>query len=527
MAPDSASPPLAANAPALNWRRRLTELRHDLRNPLGEILGFTEILIDESHDGKRPALEAGLESIRQSANRILADLNHTLEPDTLRSSPGLFATLRSSLQAQAGDIAAVASQLCLDCTATDHESLREDLRRIMASAARLREMMPVTIEILQGDVSLTKSSESSEPFADRRPAAPFAPSARAGTLLVVDDQEANRALLARRLQKRGYTVVTAENGRAALEQLRRQTFDLVLLDIVMPEINGLEVLRQMKADRNLAHLPVLMLSALDELDSVVQCLELGADDFLPKPFRSAILHARVDSCLVKKRMSDQLRKYTGWLFGRTLFSHAVTAPAALTLSRQERTVLFADIRGFTHWSESHAPEEAVGMLNRYFESAELVWANSSVIKTEYTGDEIFGVFGSALDAVQVAHALRVELGRLLASYDLGVGIGVHTGPVIEGLMGGADVKAYRFVGDTVNTARRICSAAKRGEVLLAVPSYRQTREVVRVGPPVEVVMKGKMVPVEVRPLLEFLPPRTIPAAPAAHVLPSPPNAPLE
>jgi len=155
---------------------------------------------------------------------------------------------------------------------------------------------------------------------------------------VVDDQEANRTLLARRLQKRGYTVVTAENGRTALEQLRQHTFDLVLLDIVMPEINGLEVLRQVKADRNLAHLPVLMLSALDELDSVVQCLELGADDFLPKPFRSAILHARVDSCLVKKRMSDQLRKYTdGFSAARFSRTPSPRLPPSRSAARNARS----------------------------------------------------------------------------------------------------------------------------------------------------------------------------------------------
>jgi len=165
------------------------------------------------------------------------------------------------------------------------------------------------------------------------------------------------------------------------------------------------------------------------------------------------------------------------------------------------------------------------MLNRYFETAEQLWADSSVIKTEYTGDEILGVFASALDAVQIAHALRVALGRMLETYDLGVGIGVHTGPVIEGLMGGADVKAYRFVGDTVNTARRICSAAKRGEVLLADATFRQAREVVRVGAPVEVVMKGKAEPSQVRPLIEFLPPRPIPAATGPHDLTPSHNAP--
>jgi class 3 adenylate cyclase len=318
---------------------------------------------------------------------------------------------------------------------------------------------------------------------------------------VVDDLESNRALLDRRLRRRGYTVTLVENGRLALDLLRDRRFDLVLLDIMMPELDGREVLRRIKADSKLAHIPVLMLSALDELDAAVHCIELGAEDYLPKPFPGALLHARVEACLANKRMSDQLRKYAGWLFGRTLFSDAVAAPASLVLKRQERTILFADIRGFTQWTERRSPEEAVAMLNRYFETAERVWADSSIIKTEYTGDEIMGVFPSATDAVRIAQALRLELGRLLAGFDLGIGLGLHTGPVIEGLVGGAEVKAYRFVGDTVNTAKRICTEARRDQVLLSESTAGQVQAIAKLGPAFELAMKGKAEPSKLRPLL--------------------------
>jgi class 3 adenylate cyclase len=203
-------------------------------------------------------------------------------------------------------------------------------------------------------------------------------------------------------------------------------------------------------------------------------------------------------------MSDQLRKYTAWLFGRTLFSHAVGTPGALGLSRQERTILFADIRGFTRWSERHQPEEAVAMLNHYFETAERIWKNSSVIKTEYAGDEIMGVFPAAPEAVQVAERLRVELGALLNELGLGIGIGLHTGPVIEGLMGGVEVKAYRFVGDTVNTAKRISSEAQPGQVLLSESTFLQSGAVAVVDAPFEMSAKGKAEPLNVRPLIELI-----------------------
>jgi len=321
---------------------------------------------------------------------------------------------------------------------------------------------------------------------------------------VVDDNEADRAVLSRRLRRQGHTVSLAENGRQALEKLHARRFDVVLLDIMMPEMDGFEVLRRLKADAATQNIPVIMLSAVDEMDAVVRCIELGADDYLPKPFPPTLLMARVRACLCNKRLSDQLRKYTGWLFGKTLFSQAVAAPGSLDLHRQERTILFADIRGFTHWSERHTPEEAVALLNRYFETAERIWMNSSVIKTEYTGDEIMGVFPAAQDAVRIAQALRLELGRLLGEVGLGIGVGLHLGPVIEGLMGGAEVKEYRFVGDTVNTAKRICCEAQPGQVLLSEPTFIQVAPAVVTGPTFELSAKGKAEPLKVRPLLELV-----------------------
>jgi len=144
------------------------------------------------------------------------------------------------------------------------------------------------------------------------------------------------------------------------------------------------------------------------------------------------------------------------------------------------------------------------MLNRYFEAAERIWANSSVIKTEYTGDEIMGVFPTAHDAVRIAQALRLELGRLLDEVGLAIGVGLHIGPVIGGLMGGAEVKAYRFVGDTVNTAKRICSEAQPGQVLLSEPAFVQVAQGVTAGPAFELSAKGKSEPLKVRPLLELV-----------------------
>ena len=124
-------------------------------------------------------------------------------------------------------------------------------------------------------------------------------------MLVVDDIEANRDVLSRQLERQGHVVPTAENGRQALEMLRAHTFDLVLLDIMMPEMDGYEVLQRLQADEALRHLPVIMISALSELDSVVRCIEMGAEDYLTKPFNPTLLKARIGACLEKKRAHDR------------------------------------------------------------------------------------------------------------------------------------------------------------------------------------------------------------------------------
>ena len=131
-----------------------------------------------------------------------------------------------------------------------------------------------------------------------------------GRILVVDDNEMNRDMLSRRLRKRGYEVDTADDGRAALDAVAVGNFDLVLLDIMMPEMNGYEALERLKADDNSRHIPVIMISAVDEMDSIIRCIKLGAADYLPKPFNATLLRARVEASLAVKQLHDEQRAYT-------------------------------------------------------------------------------------------------------------------------------------------------------------------------------------------------------------------------
>jgi len=198
--------------------------------------------------------------------------------------------------------------------------------------------------------------------------------------------------------------------------------------------------------------------------------------------------------------STQLKTYSEWLLGRDLLNRIVANPNALTLARRERTVLFMDIRGFTRWSESRTPEDVVAMLDRYYLAAENVLNRHAVIKFKFSADEIMAVFITAAQAAAGARELRGEVKSLLLEQKLGAGIGLHTGPLVEGLLGSAGVKFYDVIGDTVNTAKRIESAAQASEILIS----EITRQTLGIDLPVDatrqIAAKGKDEPVTVYPL---------------------------
>jgi len=214
----------------------LASLRHDLRNPIGHVLGYGEMVMDEIH---------------AAGKRLLALVDERLNAAALGLAD-------------------------------------ESAAPILAPAKALpAAFTPAT----------TAQAESEE----------------SGLLLVVDDNEENRDVLARRLQKQGHWAVTASGGREALDALAEQPFDVVLLDIMMPDMDGYEVLSRIKSDPKTQRLPVIMISALDETDSVVRCIEMGAADYLPKPFNPTLLRARVGASLREKRARDRELRYTSEL----------------------------------------------------------------------------------------------------------------------------------------------------------------------------------------------------------------------
>jgi adenylate cyclase len=306
--------------------------------------------------------------------------------------------------------------------------------------------------------------------------------AAAGRVLVVDDDRVNRMLLTRSLEREGHRVSAAENGQAALRLLQEDPPDVVLLDVVMPELDGVSVLERMKGDSTLQHVPVIMISAVDEIGSVVRCIEMGAEDYLPKPFDPVLLRARINAGLAKKRLHDLEQERVRGVFSRFLPEHVVDdvlerADADLRLggSRDVGTVMFTDLRGFTAFSEVTPPHGVIELLNDYFgEMIDAIFAHGGTL-VGYRGDGVLAVFGAPIElddhadralaaAREMLEIRLLRFNRRVREHGLGdgfaMGIGLNSGPFMSGNVGSARRLEYTVHGDTVNTAARLQEMTK-------------------------------------------------------------------
>jgi adenylate cyclase len=296
----------------------------------------------------------------------------------------------------------------------------------------------------------------------------------AAAILVVDDDENNRYALTQRLHREGYDdVAAATNGREALDKLTGRSFDLVLLDIMMPELDGYQTLERMKADPVLRHVPVIMISAVSELDSVVRCIELGADEYLPKPFNRVLLRARVGACLERKRLHDhevrQLEEIERQRRRADRLLHAILpAAAVMELETTDRVqprrfdgvaVFFADIIGFTAYCDEHPPEDVVANLQLLVEAFEELAARHGMEKIKTVGDAVLATANLLLphdDPVMASVRLGFELAQAARQNPAAWNIraGIHLGPVVAGVVGRSKF-SFDLWGDTVNVAARL------------------------------------------------------------------------
>jgi len=311
-------------------------------------------------------------------------------------------------------------------------------------------------------------------------------------ILIVDDELFNREVLEQELELLDCETITAADGQEALDRLSADAVDAILLDIMMPELDGFEVLRRLKRDDSLRHIPVIMISALDDLASVVRCIELGADDYLPKPFDSVLLKARIGACLEKKQLHDrevvhlqqierQLEEIERQRQRADQLLHAILpAQAVAELKVSDRleprrfedvAVLFGDIVDFTFYCDLHAPEEVVSNLDHLVADCERLTAQHGLEKIKTIGDAYMAT-ANLLEptADPVMAAIRCAFGMTEAARrnpaDWRLRVGIHVGPVMAGIVG-RDKFIFDLWGDTVNVAARLSGIDKASAVYLS------------------------------------------------------------
>jgi class 3 adenylate cyclase len=404
-------------------------LRHDLRTPLNAIKGYSELLIEDMEaDGEHP-LRADLVKLKDSADQLLGQID-------------AMAALAQRKDAGSG---------------TDDSRLRQT--DILSDVLR-------TIKPLPADEAREAMQSSA--------------------ILVVDDNASNRDVLARRLTREGHAVVTAENGAVALELVERQDFDIILLDLIMPEMSGYEVLRRLKTAERTSHIPVIVISALDEIDTVVRCIEAGAEDYLTKPFNPILLRARVGASLEKKWLRDREKKFIADLerekhrsetlllniLPQKIVSRMQNGEMVIADRILEATILFCDLVGFTTLSQKLPADRIIDFLSKIFSAFDALAAEQGVEKIKTIGDAYMVAAG--IPEVQEDHAFRIAALalRMLDAVDdiakatglkLQARIGIHSGPIVAGVIG-THKFAYDVWGDTVNTASRMESHSQPGRI---------------------------------------------------------------
>jgi class 3 adenylate cyclase len=337
-----------------------------------------------------------------------------------------------------------------------------------------------------------------------------------GRIVIADDNRVNRLLLARGLEKQGHTVVFAEHGREALDLLRREQFDLLLLDVLMPELDGYGVLDELKGDPHLRDIPVIMTSALDELTSVVKCVEMGAEDYLTKPINPVLLNARINASLEKKRLRDQQRELISKFATKEVANDLLTSGFSLGGRHVEASALFCDIRSFTSIAEAIEPSETIELLNDYYTLMMDAIGGEGGIVNQMVGDGLMAIFGAPVPRAdhreRAVHAAcqMVELIRLFnaeqvaqGKVQIQIGVGIASGNVIAGYTGTERRATYTCVGDTVNVAARLESHTKivNRPILIDEATRRGLGDDIAVEPQGEVLMKGKTEPTTVYAVL--------------------------
>jgi adenylate cyclase len=336
-------------------------------------------------------------------------------------------------------------------------------------------------------------------------------------ILVVDDKDSNRDLLSRRLSKQGLVVDTAADGIEALNKISTREYDLILLDVIMPKLDGFQVLARIKNNEKYKHIPVLMISALDEIDGVVRCITMGAEDFIQKPFNQIILNAKISASLERKRLRDREHAFMQRLqaeqekseklllnvLPKAIADRLKHGTRTIADSFPEATVLFSDLVGFTELSTDISAATLVDKLNDIFSAFDILTGLYQLEKIKTIGDAYMLVGGlptPRTDHVEAVAEIAIDMFEAIRLLNLQhaenfqIRVGMHTGPVVAGVIGKNKFN-YDLWGETVNIASRMESHGVPGKIQVSEEVYKRIRDkfIFEYRGPVEIKGKGTMI----------------------------------
>jgi len=491
----------------------LKNIKHDLINPINAMIGYSELILDTLDEAGDRALKRDMQSIYHSSTAIFAIIQELFSDKTKAGddigSVILNEDLHYSIRTPLSNIVGL-SELILEDTATvtdlDLQDIQDSVSKINQAGKRLLKLIndlskysdlsdSDLMENYYTDLYLKESSIRNFQF-NTEAKIPD----KIGTILIVDDESANLDIIDKILQQSNHKTFTAESGEEALKILKKESakIDLILLDLIMPEVNGMDLLKTLKDDNNTYHIPVIMLSALDEIDTIVECISMGADDFLIKPVNRILLHARLNNALEKKYFHDKEIKYQKQIkieqeksdklllniLPESIAERLKNGESLIADDFEDSTVLFADLAGFTKLSSTISATDVVMQLNSIFSLFDGMLIKYSLEKIKTIGDcymlagglpepdknHADSVARMALEMLDIIKEINTKTNQSLK-----VRIGINSGPVAAGVIG-KEKFIYDLWGDTVNVASRMETFGSNSKIHVSSSTYLQLKD---------------------------------------------------
>jgi adenylate cyclase len=515
----------------------VSNVRHDLLTPINHLLGYSEMMLENCEDLGLHEIAGHLDTIRSISKELMHAIHRVLPSEPVADLDVELAKLKVLMEDPLGRMFEGIDEAAATLAGLDDPAAAGDLGKIRTAALRLRAQVQA-LGVTPTETPVVGVAPSVAPPKPPKPPKPVKPAvastlsvrlaqrrpqaSASGLILVVDDDASNRDVLCQRLEHEGYSTAAARDGREALRMLAERSFDLVLLDFMMPDMSGSEALEVIKATPETAHIPVIMISAMNDTEVVVSCISQGAEDYLAKPFDPVLLRARVGASLEKKRMRDEEQRKSEQLAealreaerqkevaGAMLRNILPDEIAEELLTKgevdpkyfEDVTIGFTDFVGFTASTEMIAAEDLVVSLHEYFTAFDKIIQRYGLEKLKTIGDSY--MFAGGIPARSPSHPVDAvlasfELQRAVEEISQRPGmpvwrmrVGLHTGPVIAGVVG---IKKFAFDvwGSTVNFASRMESSGAPGCVNISDQTFTRIRDFIRCEPRGKILTKDKV-----------------------------------